>query len=226
MSSSRNIVSGAGAFGTFVEKLRSVHEVQMSSPALRGHRAEMEKRFDDASEQGYLTGYAAGFSQGEAKGLEAGLETGQSKVMEAHSKEIESFATAMRALGLNAEESVEDWRNQAEDQLAVLAVEIARRAVMDVIEVNKDSVVAIAKKVLAEVMDGTRVRIRVNPSEAAILESHRAEIMQELAHVRNVEVVSDSTVGAGCIVDSEDGVIDGRIESYLERIASHVRSAA
>ena len=101
----------------------------------------------------------------------------------------------------------------------MLAIEIARRALGKELEAAPDTVVEIAKTVLAEVTEGASVRVRINPTQTAILESHRAELEARASHIHNLEIIPDHHVDGGCMVESDGGVIDARIQTYLQRLA-------
>lgn len=230
MCSSRNVIADRGDFGNFLEKLQTSVSLGASSPAARNTKAEINRRYHEAYEHGRVIGYADGFASGESKGLEVGLQSGRSEAAsayeDAHREELDAFATELAAIATNAKEAVVEWTQQAETRLAALAIEIAHRAIGEAVRVDEESVLAIAREVMAEVTLGTQVRLRVNPVDAAILESRRTEIMQALSQIRGLEVVPDSNVGIGCVLESDSGVVDARVESYLLRLSEHVRGDA
>lgn len=231
MSSSRNILRGTPQpFGSFLERLQTVHQVSEESPAAQWTRAEIQRRFHQAHEEGHLVGYSDGYAKGEAKGLEVGLATGQSVALQnwedTHREEIDLFTHSLAQVVEDTKAGVDAWYREAEERLAILAIEIARRAIGQELAIREDAVADIAKQVLSEVTSGTQVRVRVSPLQVPALEARRTELLAALSHVRDLEVVSDPSIRNGCVVESEGGVVDARIESYLHRLAEETTGEA
>lgn len=216
--------------GSFLDQLQSIHAVTESTPAARNTRAQVEKRYQEAFEQGTKLGYIDGYARGEANGIEAGLEIGITRVHEeheaAHQEQIAAFAQDLSQILTQTQSSIEQWYLDAEKSLASIAVEIARRTIGQELTLNSDAVVTIAKQVLQEVTTGSHVRLRVNPVQSANLDSRREEIAQAVSHIREIEIVSDPSIQNGVIVESESGVVDGRVESYLERLEEEINEEA
>ncbi len=221
--SSRNILRTEQAFGSFLDRLQTAHEVADESPTAQWGKREIQRKFNQAYEEGQLVGYSAGYARGEAKGLEVGLATGASQAArgydEAHREQFEATASALENLVSTAKTEIDQWFEEAEKRLAILAVEIARRALVQELAMHEDAILDIARNVIAEATDSTHIRLRVNPSRVGHLEGRRHELIEALSHIRDIEIVSDSSIHAGCILESDSGVIDARIEHYLHRLA-------
>lgn len=227
---SRNVLRESQPTGSFLEQLQTIHAVTESTPAARNTRQQVEKRYQEAHAQGAQMGFAEGYAKGEAKGIEAGLEIALARVRDeneaAHQEQIAAFAQDLSQILNQTQTSVEQWYADAEISLASLAVEIARRTIGQELSLNADAVITIAKQVLQEVTTGNKVRIRVNPIQSAALDSRREEIAQSVSHIREIEIVCDPSIKNGIIVESESGVVDGRIESYLQRLADDITEEA
>lgn len=229
---SKNIVRGevAEIKGKFLDQLRTIHTVAEESPAAKWTKEEVERRFARGFAEGKAAGFAEGHAEGEKAGFEAGLlrgsEEARQEVDAAHAELIAAFAQDLAALAAQHRTDVENWYIEAEQRLASLAIEIARRAVSHELEMKYDAVVDIAKAVLGEVTAGTHVRLRVNPIQTATLESRREEILAALAHIRDLEIIADPSVHAGVIAEGDGGVIDARIESYLDRLTEQIEGEA
>jgi flagellar assembly protein FliH len=143
-----------------------------------------------------------------------------------HQEAIAAFAQDLNATLERAQQGVDQWYSEAEQKLAVLAIEIAQRAISQELSINQEAVLQIAKQVLNEVTTGNHVRLRVNPIQTAILDSRREEILQSISHLRNIEIIADPNISDGLIVESDNGVIDARIETYLQRLTDQVTGEA
>lgn len=226
----RNILRQVVPQGTFLDQLQSIHAVAAQDPTAKLTKSQIDQKFAEAHDQGVRLGYAAGFAQGEAKGIEAGLEIGEMRIREeheaAHAEAIAAFAQDLSRLLSETQKNIDQWYQETEERLAVLAVEIARRAVSQELSINPDVVVAISKQVLQEVTTGNHVRLRVNPVQSATLEARREEIIRSVSHIRDIEVVSDPKIENGIVVESDSGVVDARVETYLHRLADHISEEA
>ncbi|MFM9872796.1 MAG: FliH/SctL family protein [Fimbriimonadaceae bacterium] len=227
---SKNILREAVTTGNFMDQLKTIHAVAEATPAAQWTRSQIELKFLEAHTEGARLGYAEGYRRGEANGLNVGLENGVSQVRQeleaAHIEQIAAFSQDLQATLNSTQQGIEQWYIEAEKRLASLATEIARRAIGEELTLNSEAVVSIAQRVLQEVTTGNHIRLRVNPVQTATLDSRREEILQSISHIRDIEIVSDPSIQNGVIVESESGVVDGRIESYLSRIADHISEEA
>ena len=164
-------------------------------------------------------GYQAGFEEGLKFGLEEGTQRGQAEFEAAHRSEIQKFHFALESFVDRANTSIEDWYEKTELQLTTLAIEIAKRALCDHLELDRQSVLAITKEALQEVRHGSEVRVRVNPFDVGILESHKDEILSTMSNIRNLQFDADSRILGGCEIETDGGVVDARIMTFLSRLA-------
>lgn len=201
----------------FSDLLRPIPEHQLeglkqgSSGKLRASlRAIMEEARREGQEEGFHQGYEDGFQRG--------LEEGKAEFERRHRAEFEKFRQALEAFVARTEGAVFEWTARAEDRLAGLAIEIARRALDQEMKLGRDAVLEITRAAMAEVRHGTKVRVRVNPLDVGLIEAHLDELVAVAKSVRNVEVVPDLRVEFGCEIETDGGVIDGQVESYLRRL--------
>jgi flagellar assembly protein FliH len=227
---SKNIIRDSCLTGNFMEQLQTTRAVAEATPAAQWTRKQIDLKFLEAHTQGAQLGYAEGYRRGESNGLEVGLENGIAQVRQeleaSHQEQIAAFAQELHSALTSTQKGIEEWYIEAEQRLAVLAIEIAQRAIGQELTLNSEAVVGIAKQVLQEVTTGNHVRLRVNPIQSANLDSRREEIIQSISHIREIEIVSDPSIQNGVIVESESGVVDGRIESYLGRLVEHITEEA
>lgn len=215
---SKNIVFGGQGTSGFTGMLSTVGDSVIAAQRKTGS-AKLQAGMQALYEKAKADGYEAGIIEGREQGRQEGLQKAQQEFQEAHRSEIQKFHLALEAFVDRARSSVDAWYSDAEESLTTLAIEIARRALCQELEQSRDSVLAITKQALEEIRHGTDVRIRVNPVDASILESHREEILASACDVRGLEVVPDLHIASGCEIETDAGVIDARIQSYLARIA-------
>lgn len=236
MSWSKRVIQNGGDLPKLTDRLPTVQEsllqIGAESQSDRIYR-ELEKVRKEASDQGHAEGYARGFEEGVRAGRNEGIERGlqealakQQIVIDQQKAEVDRFAAAMADFVHRAEGAIEDWQRAAEQKLSTIAIEIARRALRKEMETSRDAVVEIAKQAIGETTNSDNFRIRVNPFDVSILESHKAELTASLSNIRHLEVVADEKIEGGCIIEADEGIIDGRIEGYIDRLEEATREAS
>jgi len=153
--------------------------------------------------------YALGFAEGREEGERA---------------ERARLGPAVRA----ADEAVdsinqreERWTGAVEENLVALALGIARHLVDREVDADSEVVTEIVRRALATFPVDQPVQIRVNPDDLTIIRTLRAERPASVFGRREETTnwVADARIGrGGCIVEGRDRIVDGRIETALERI--------
>jgi flagellar assembly protein FliH len=65
--------------------------------------------------------------------------------------------------------------------------------------------------------------MRLNPQDLAMLGEQGQQIVDTLSTCGEAAFVADETISrGGCLLETEHGVIDARVETQLERIASEL----
>lgn len=167
----------------------------------------------------YDEGYQAGLQSGHTEGYEAGKQEADSR----YGAEIAEFVSHLASTEARIDAELDRFIQEAEDQLAALAVVIAERIIRTELHQTREAIIAIAKDAIKEVRHGTSVRIRVNPFDGTVVDARSGELLAASSGLRKLEVVRDSTIQGGCVIEGDGGVVDARIESALERIVSAAR---
>lgn len=159
------------------------------------HQAEVQK----ARQNGY--------AQGEAVGLQRGLD--EARRVEAQ------LAAAINAL-LGFRQTVYE---EAKAQLVELAFAIADKITATRGIAERDTVIETINRCIAEILDKTRMRIRVNPAELDFVKQRFDELVKNNEAATAAVVESDNRVSAGgCIIETDSGSADARIESQLRML--------
>lgn len=161
--------------------------------------------YDNGFEEGQRTGWGAGHDEGLRDGLQKGREDADAAAR--------VQADALEALGAAITEACTQRRAAIEAG----AIEIAYAAVLRLIgqSAGERTVVAdIVRCVLEQLQDRTLLSVRVSPADHALL--------QQGAHGLNLGgalLVADERVElGGCIIDTDAGSLDGRLETQLSEL--------
>lgn len=186
-------------------------------------RATEEARglVDGAAERGFTEGFEKGIEEGRREGLEAGRAEGESAAREA-------MVARLQQLEQGWVEALQTWNTQritqaeeARRDLLRFAMTITRRIVGRMPSYDEELVLGQVAQAIELLAERTRLRIRVHPDDAALLETHLGRILASAGIEDDATIEPDETVGCGqCVICSPEGEIDGRFETQLDRIIS------
>ena len=109
------------------------------------------------------------------------------------------------------------WTANAEENLAVLAVAVARQLIAREVETDATIVSGLVQRALAQFPLDQQVTVRLHPDDA----NSCIELLQptEGNKFHEIRWATDTQVHrGGCMVEGRERIIDGRIDTALERI--------
>lgn len=162
---------------------------------------DFEMRFAAEAARLEADAYARGRADGE-RAAKATLDT--------------MLTSAMQALG-EAAQSVQLhqslWLANAEENISAIAVIVARHIIEREIATDPSFVTALVQQSLVEYPIDQEITIRLHPDDLAAC---RGVIAQEGA--RTLRWIADPTmVRGGCLTEGRERIIDGRVDTALER---------
>jgi len=171
-------------------------------------RAEEEARqmgFEAGHEAGRREGYDAGFTAGK----EAGLLSGDAEGREAYTAGLRQLEDLAQSLNRNVELSL----SEAEDMVVSIVFESVCKIVGDALT-TKDGVAAVVREAINRTRGKSALVIRVNPFDLELIEESAAFGIASEADWRG----DDSVTMGGCMIDSEYGTLDARIDVQLNQL--------
>jgi flagellar biosynthesis/type III secretory pathway protein FliH len=115
----------------------------------------------------------------------------------------------------------ERWSGMIEENIVALSVAIARHVMEREVSLDRTIVTALVQRALVEFPVDHPVRIRVNPGDLAVIEAQAEGQLAALTSGpdRNALWIGDPRIGiGGCVVEGRDRIVDGRVDTALERI--------
>jgi len=153
------------------------------------------------------TAYENGFLQGE----KAGKETAEQKaeaVMRKYGDSIQELSRFRSSLYA-----------QVEHEVVKLAVEVAKKIVHREIQADPDIIQTLVRVALTQVAEKSAVTVHLNPVDYNYLLEQRAQLVQ--SEGRDISLVSDKSVErGGCLIKTECGDIDARLEEKFREVES------
>jgi flagellar assembly protein FliH len=215
---------------------KKIHEHTLFGevPKLHGDYREKSKRLSDqvevikeqAYQDGYQEGHRNGVPIGEADGRRQGRMQAEAQAQIERQAEAAAFGRACEALTQEFEQMIVQWFENTEQIMANMAMEIVRRIVAAEVHTNPETALNIAREVLQHITHAKTARIHINPNDFALFESHREVLRSVSQNLRNVEIVEDSDIRSGIVVETEAGLIDATIDTRLSLIENEYDQAA
>jgi len=210
---------------------RGLHLPSMpAQPQISRPEREIRKKKEDLYAKAYSEGYQRGFEQGRVEGAEIGTRTAIQTTTEAAAAsrkvELEAFVASLQKILKSTDEAMLEWYRQAEVEIGPIVAEIAHKVVLDELKISRENVLAIVKEAMNEISHSSQARIRVNPIDSALMKSFKDEIKACAQSVRNIEIVDDASIEGGCIIETDGGLVDARIENKLAILTNELRNAA
>jgi flagellar assembly protein FliH len=104
----------------------------------------------------------------------------------------------------------------AENDLVELALKIAKKVVCREVTIDRDIALTLVKVSLGKLHNRSVAEVHLNPEDFAFVDAHR----EKLDFRGALELVEDRSISVGgCLIHTETGDIDARIESQFDEIA-------
>ena len=168
---------------------------------------------DEARRQGYAVGYA--------EGMAAGRADAERIVQQQAAAEKAIWREDIAAFIGHIETEREAAWTAMEPQIISMVFELAKHVIKQEVEVSRDVALSVTRNALRRVVEGGTLRIRVNAEDLQTVRGNREELLTLVDNIRHVEIIEDRRVGVGgCIVETDAGSIDARLETQLAEAAS------
>jgi flagellar biosynthesis/type III secretory pathway protein FliH len=157
------------------------------------------------------TGYQEGYDEGLEKGLDEARQ-----VLSRFDKAISDTIGQRVAL-------LEEARSKVLD----LVLKISRKVTFGAVEADPEMTVAMINGVIDQLVDRTRLKIKVHPDHLPIVEQNINRFLTGSTSIKEITIEADPRVRfGGCFIETPSGDIDARLESQFEVIAEALVGAA
>jgi len=151
--------------------------------------------------------YEKGFSEGER----AGRETGE-KMVEAVLKQYTRTLEELKGLRRNLLTS-------SEREVVRLSLEVAKKVVKREACVDEELILALVRVALSRLADQSVMTVRVNPKDCQSILHHRESPGHRDSWHDGIKLVEDPLITrGGCLIETESGLIDARVEEQFREI--------
>jgi flagellar biosynthesis/type III secretory pathway protein FliH len=154
------------------------------------------------------------------EGYARGLADGEKKASAAANARVEDAVAMLDRVVAQMHEVASLAPAVLEENIAALAVIVARQIVAREVSLDRELVADLVRRALTEFPIEQSVRIRVHPLDLALvtLTSEGAKDMAPITNNRDASWLADPRLArGGCLVEGRDRIVDGRVDTALER---------
>lgn len=149
------------------------------------------------------------FRNGFEDGKQSGYEKGKNEIKET----VSTFTSFFREI----KKQRENLLLEAEKDVIKLALFLAEKIVNSEIKTNPEKLYSLVKDALAHLVDKETFRLKVSSQDYPLVKKFEKRILDEIEGIKNLSIEEDPRVRkGGCLVETDSGNIDARIESQLE----------
>lgn len=112
----------------------------------------------------------------------------------------------------------EKFYNSAEADIIRLVMAIAEKVIGRIVHENTEAIKSIVKQALESAL-GEKIVIRLNPNDYKVVTANDFEFRDMLDRTKRITFKEDDSITrGGCVVETEVGTIDARLETQLKAI--------
>ena len=174
------------------------------------------KRLILKSADGSLAGMEADSAANEKKAYAKGYTEGKAAGIQEENAKITASVNDFQTIISSFERLKSEIYKQSESNAVKIALAVAKKIVLREVSVNKDIILSVVKQALGKIMGQEHIKIKINPDDLKIIKKHGID-NSELPFNKGIAVFEEDpeiTCG-GCVVETDSGDIDARIESQL-----------
>lgn len=189
------------------------------SPGALGGAGEVSPALAPVGAEELERQWAARVQEAREEGFTAGERAGRENASRAASARMDAALDALAAATSVCLEEREHWNRTLTENLSALALAAARHLVEHQVREDPAVVTHLVRRALTSFPPDQRIRIRLNPEDLSAITARGPEGQAMVPRGREVEWVADAAIlRGGCMVEGPESVVDGRVDTALERI--------
>lgn len=166
----------------------------------RGKKTGSEDNLEKKIEASYRRGFQ--------EGREEGIKIGRSQVIPL----LELIQKLIQELKEKREQIIEE----AELMVIRLALQITRKIIHQEVSTNPELILYVVRETLKKAVAESKMKVRVNPADLKVLEQNRDVVFPNIEAL--TFIADDEISRGGCVVETNSGIIDARLEAQLAEI--------
>lgn len=155
--------------------------------------------------------FEKGFQEGKSVGYQESREEGTKKLLpsvEAFEKVLKELAACRSIIYKNSEAELMELFNAM--SMRVIHRELGR---------SNEFLVDVVREAMKEIAHQEKITVYLNPEDLEYGESFKSSLLAELGNVKSIVMEKDESIArGGCVVETNFGEIDSRVESKIREI--------
>lgn len=108
--------------------------------------------------------------------------------------------------------------------LVTLVMEISGAVIEHELQTDREAIMRVVERAVAEVGETDRIILRVHPDDARLLETAVSDGTWTPPKFANFDISADTSIRrGGCVLESDRGQVDATIEAQLDEIEKYLR---
>jgi flagellar assembly protein FliH len=174
---------------------------------IQAMEAQARARVDEVTKEAHKKGWD--------QGREDGFKEGKN--------EVERLVNRIHVILERAMDKRSEILEQTEGQIVELVLLIARKVVKTISENQKNVVISNIAQALRKLKTRSDVIIKVNLADLQLASDHAKDFVEMAENAKRITVVEDSAIDrGGCVIETDFGEIDARIQSQLHELEEKI----
>jgi flagellar assembly protein FliH len=160
------------------------------------------------------------------EGYELGLDEGLKKAYSEKIAELKEKTEEFNALLANVSKIKKDLETQTETHLIKLMYHMVERVSLRHVEFDNNILVDVMRQALSLAQDEENVTVLVSQSQFDFIEDLKKQTSREFDFLKKIAIEPNERISAGgCIVQTNYGEVDSRIEQRLEKLWDNLKES-
>ncbi len=178
-----------------------------------------ERKIEDLADEKMLEKLKEIEEKAYAEGKGIGLEEGKKEAFLHYSKEIEEGLSQIEGLVNNLGQLKSELMNFNETFMLKLVYGMARQVVHREVEQQNEVILEVLKQAVSLSQGDENITVTVSTKQFEYVETLKQQTGRDFDFAKKIKFVpSDDVALGGCIVETNFGVIDSRIDQRLEQL--------
>ena len=161
----------------------------------------------------------------EKEAYKKGFEEGKRKGLEEEKKVVEPLIETVKKELLEIGRVKEEIYRSIESEMLELVLAVSKKVIHKEVTTDRDTVLNTIRAAISSVVSKEEIKIKINQEDLELAKEIKVDISSLIEGVKNITVEGDISVGrGGCIVETNYGSIDARIEQQIEAIEHALKS--
>lgn len=166
----------------------------------------------------------AGFEEGGEQGYQEGYTTGYATATQEGEKAVEALKQNAQQMVQQAEELVNQYYAEKQEQMIQLAATMAEAIVHQTIDASSEQVLELVKPLLIRMHKTEKlITVTVRPEQAELVQEKLTELEQKNLEVRFVVLTDHLLEKNGCVIETAHNITDLQIGKQLNKMVADMK---